>query len=392
PVTFAVLTTVTAFAPLLFVPGIMGKFFYPIPMIVIPIFLVSLVEVLFILPAHLAHSKPPRETGVIGAINRAQARFSARVEQFVQKIYRPFLDLTLRFRYTTLAVSFTLLATTVGLVWGGFVKFNFMPKIEGDEIIASVQMPVGTPVDKTREVTDRLVAEAKNVLEETDTEGDADIERGILSELGASGIVDRGPGPSRSDTGSHLTEVVVSLVPASQRDITSKEFTQRWRQKVGSIAGADTVDFTYDIGPGSGAPVSFELRHPNTETLHRAANRLADQLRTYNGVFDVNNGVQEGKEQLDLTLKSGARALGVTESGLARQVRAAFFGAEVAREQRGRDELRIYVRRPRDERTSESHIENLMIQTPEGGEIPLDQAAHIERDRAATTIEREAGA
>jgi len=393
PVTFAVMTTVTAFAPLLFVPGVMGKFFVHIPMIVIPIFLVSLVEVLFILPAHLAHSSPPRETGVIGAINRAQSRFSDRVEQFIQQVYRPFLDLTLRYRYVTLALSLTLLASTVGLVRGGFVKFNFMPKIEGDEIIASVQMPVGTPVEKTREITDRLVGEAQQLIEETEAETDgADIDKGTLAELGASGVLDRGPGPTRTETGSHLTEVIVSLVPTSERAISSKEFTQQWRQRIGEIPGADTVEFTYDIGPGSGDPVSFELRHQDSRTLHRAADRLAEQLAVYDGVFDVNNGFQEGKEQLDLTLKPGARALGVTEAMLARQVRAAFYGAEVAREQRGRDELRIFVRRPKDERISEANLENFLVRTPEGGEIPLHRAAHIERDRAATTIEREAGA
>ncbi len=393
PVTFAVLTTVTAFAPLLFVPGVMGKFFVHIPMIVIPIFLVSLVECLFILPAHLAHSKPPSERGVLGAINRGQQWVSRKIEQLIEQVYRPFVDLALRFRYVTLASGLALLAVTVGVVGGGFIKFEFMPKIEGDEITAGVQMPVGTPVDKTREITDRLVDEAQGIIEEAEqAEGGSDVEQGILAELGTSSAIQQGPGPGQADTGGHLTQVVVSLVASSQREITSREFTQRWRERIGQIAGADTVDFSFDIGPGSGEPVSIELRHENTETLRRAAERLAERLKSYEGVFDVNDGFQLGKEQLDLTLKPQARALGVTESLLARQVRGAFFGAEVDRVQRGRDELRIYVRRPEGERVSEWDLETMLITTPDGGEIPLEQAAYIERDRAATEIEREGGA
>ena len=356
PVVFAVLTTVTAFAPMLFVPGVMGKFFINIPMIVIPIFLISLVEVLFILPAHLAHSEPGTKEGVLGTINRWQDEFSRLVERFVEKVYRPFADAALRYRYVTLAIAFAFLMMTFGIIRGGFIKFNFMPKVEGDQIIASVQMPFGTPVDETREVSKRLIREAQEVVEET---GGAEIQKGILAEVGTSGILDRGPGPGQSNSGSHLTQVVVSLVSAGERKVTAKEFTNRWRQQVGEIAGADTVDFKYDIGPSSGAPVSIELRHEDTETLHRAAVDLAERMRTFEGVYDVNDGFQLGK---------------------------------VSREQRGRDELRIYVRRPKRERVSEWDIENFLVRTPNGGEMPLQQAAFIERSRSNTEIEREGGA
>ena len=390
PVVFAVLTTVTAFAPMLFVPGVMGKFFVNIPMIVIPIFLISLVEVLFILPAHLAHSEPTSSEGFLGKISSAQGRFSDAVERFVENIYQPFADLLFRYRYVTLAIAFSFLIVTFGAIRGGLIKFNFMPKVEGDQTIASVQMPFGTPVDETRAVADKMVREAQTLLDEVSP--DRDISDGILAGIGASGIMDRGPGPGGGSTGSHLAQVVVSLVPAGQRDVTVAEFTKRWRQRVGRIPGADTLDFKYDIGPGTGEPVSIELRHDSTDVLHDAATDLAEQIRAFEGVFDVNDGFQLGKEQLDLKLKPQARALGVTETDLARQIRGSFFGSEVAREQRGRDELRIYVRRPKDERVSEWDLEKTLIRTPNGGEIPLDQAAYVSRGRANTQIEREAGA
>lgn len=393
PVVFAVLTTCIAFSPLLFVPGVSGKFFINIPMIVIPIFLISLVEVLLILPAHLAHSKPPKQTGVIGFINGLQARFANMLEAFVERIFQPIIRVGISYRYVTIALSFGILMMCVGLLRGGFIGFTFMPKIEGDRIMASVEMPVGTPVEETRRVTDRLVETAQEVLGENRGEAKGDrLYTGILAELGVAGSMQQGPGPQIADSGGHLTEVAVSLVPAAERTLTAKEFTTQWRSKMGEVAGADTVNFSYSMGPSTGEPVSIELRHENTDTLRAAAEELTAKIETYTGVFDVNDGFRPGKEQLDLRLKPAARTLGLTESDLANQVRAAFYGAEADRVQRGRDELRIYVRRPESERDSQYAIENMLIQTRNGGEIPLKQAALIERGRASTEIERENGA
>jgi multidrug efflux pump subunit AcrB len=390
PVVFAVLTTVTAFAPMLFVPGVSGEFFKNIPMIVIPIFLISLVEVLFILPAHLAHSNEPRQTGILGAINRAQKRFSDFVERFIRQVYQPFVRATLRYRYLTLSLSFSVLLLTIGIVGGGFISFTFLPKIEGDRVIASVQMPFGTDVRETRRVTRKLVDSAQTVLDASG--GREKLSKGILADIGQSGGFQQGPGPGGASQGSHLTSVAVSLVAPSERDLTAAEFSRRWREEVGAIAGADTVDFSYSVGPSTGAPVSIELRHEQLEILRRASGELADAMRQYAGVVDVNDGFQRGKQQLDLTLKPEARALGLDETDLAQQVRGSFFGTEAYRVQRGRDELRVYVRRPESERDSIYHIRHLMLRTPNGGEIPLYRAAHVERNRAATDIQREGGA
>jgi len=412
-VTFAVLTTVTAFSPMLFVPGIMGKFFKHIPLIVIPIFLVSLVEVLLILPAHLSHrnpfvdavaaavnfvstlparlfsSQPRGEEGYTNPIVAGQRAFSEGVERFVEEVYRPTAELLLEYRYVTLAASFSLLMLTGGVVGAGFIKFEFMPKIEGDRVIASVQMPAGTPVDRTRKVMDRLVDKGQEVLNESDSE--KYIGEGIMAELGVTGTFNEGPGPGNSTSGSHLTQVAISLISPGRREMSSKEFSERWREKVGEIPGADSVDYQYDIGPGAGEPVAIELRHEDTEVLRRAAGELARKMKEYEGVFDVSDGFQLGKQQLELELKPAGRAAGLTETDLARQVRAAFFGHEVAREQRGRDELRIYVRRPEHERKSQYYLKNMIVRTPQGQEMELQQAAKIHRSRAATSIEREGG-
>ncbi len=399
PITFSVLTTVVAFVPLLFVPGIMGKFFRQIPLIVIPILLISLVEALFVLPAHLGHESDPRSVlsiflprflvdaifNAMDALSAPTRWFGAGLDWFIETAYQPFAERAFRYRYVTIAVGIGALFLTFGFIGGGFVKFTFMPKVEGDIITASVEMPFGTPAEDTRRVARLLEEASREIMEENG--GVSDISRGIYSSVGAS--IGGGGGVSRgSSSGSHLASVQTFLVPVEERDIKTSEFTAKWRQKVGEVPGVESLTFKFNIGPQAGDPVNVELSHRDNDTLEAAASSLASKVETYAGVFDVNDGFAAGKEQLDLTLKPAARAMGITESDLARQVRNAFFGAEVTRQQRGRDEVRIFVRRPKEERISEFDIEQLLIQTPQGGEIPLRQAANINRGRSYTSIVR----
>ncbi|MEZ4461798.1 MAG: efflux RND transporter permease subunit [bacterium] len=284
-----------------------------------------------------------------------------------------------------MAVAFAILITGFGIVAGGRIKFTFMPKVEGDVITANIQMPFGTPLEVTEKVSKEVLAKAQQVLKEKG--GDLELSRGIYSDLGAvrSG---GGPGGGQSTSGGHLAYVQVFLIPADERTVTTSEFANAWRSAVGEVAGVESLQFQFNIGPGSGQPVQVELSHRDATTLERAASALAEQLETYAGIFDVDDGYTLGKDQLDLKLRPEARALGLTETDLARQVRAAFYGAEVGRQQRGRDELRIFVRRPLSERTSEADIENMLIRTPAGGEIPLAQAAEVIRGNSYTSISR----
>ncbi len=384
PVVFAVLTTVFAFTPLLLVPGTSGEFFKQIPLIVIPILLLSLVESLLILPAHLAHGGK-HVGGVLGAVRRAQQKFSNKFEAFVSNVYAPFADRMLRRRYITLALSFGLLMITFGVVGSGALKFTFLPKIESDQITSTLELPFGTSVDETRALVQNIQGAADSLLEQNG--GRESVSKGVYVEVGKAGGGGGGPNAGSASSGSHLATIQVSLVPAPERSFTAAEFTRMWRERVGDVAGVESLRFQYSIGPG-GIPVQIELSHPNDDILKEAAANLAGSLREYDGVFDVDDGYRRGKEQLDLELKPAARALGINEVDLAQQVRGAFFGSEAVRQQRGRDELRVYVRLPREQRESEYDIENLMIITPQGGEIPLGQAAYIRRGRSYTEIER----
>lgn len=389
PVVFSVLTTVIAFSPLLFVPGVMGKFFRNIPLVVITVLLLSLVESLLILPAHLAHGKRTGKKGILAAIDRQQRKVSRGLERHIEFFYKPVLRMALRFKFLTVAACLALFSLSIGYVAGGHIDFTFLPKIEGDVLFAQVRMPYGTPANTTSAAKERMRVAAEEVLEEF---GGADeVGRGMFAQLGAHSA-SGGPRAGRpTGTGGHLGEVVVILVPADQRDFTAADFAKRWREKIGAIAGAETLQFTFATGASGGAPIDVELSHRELAVLETAATKLAGELSQFSGVKDIENGFSPGKMQLDFTLKPEARALGITEVELARQLRNGYFGAEAVRQQRGREELRVYVRYPESERKSMHNLENLLLQTPGGGEIPLGAAAEIRAGRSFTSISRTNG-
>ena len=401
PVVFSVLTTVVAFSPLLFVPGIMGKFFRNIPTVVITVLMLSLVESLLVLPAHLGHENSigkalrrglgwvfgPR-LGPFGYVYRAQQRFGSWFEGWIERRFVPQLQAVTRNRYLTVAGGVALLVATIGFVAGGRIDFTFMPKIETDVVFAQLQMPYGTPVEVSKEHLDDILAAGRQVANEANGGEEGNV-RGIFSQLGSANFGGMGRGMGQS--GSHVSEVAVFMNPVDQRSISAKDFAQKWREKIGEIPGADSLKFTFTTGASSDAPISMQLSHRDVPTLEAAAADLAGRLRRYEGVKDVDDGVAMGKRQLDFELTPEARSLGITEIDLAQQVRAAFFGAEAARQQRGRDEVRVYVRLPESERTSLKDLEDTLIRTPQGGEMPLSVAAKVSWGRAYTSIQREDG-
>ncbi len=387
PVTFAVITTVMAYMPMLFVPGIMGKFFRVIPIVVIAVLLLSLLESLVILPAHLAHSKRPSDHGILGRIHRVQQRFSQGVERFIEHQYKPVVAWAVRNRYLTGATCLAIFLGSCGMVAGGRLDMEQFPKVEGDIVVAQVHLPYGTSIDRTKQVEAKMLIAAREVI--ADNGGEAEIVRGIFSLVGTGAMIGMNdPSFPTASTGSHVAEVSVYLVESAKRDVRAREFASQWRKKLDRVPGVEKVILQFDTGPTAGAAVHIELNHRDMSVIYAAAKDLAKRLDEFEGVGDIDDGFTDGKDQLDLRLTPEGRSVGLTELELARQVRASFFGAEAARDQRGRDELRVYVRLPRDERASEYNIEQLMLRTPGGGEIPFEQAAIMTRGKSYTAIKR----
>ncbi|MEY3013496.1 MAG: hypothetical protein RIT45_2231 [Pseudomonadota bacterium] len=384
PVTFSILTTVAAFLPLLFVPGFSGKIFRVIPAVVISVLVISLVESLFVLPAHLGHMRRARGVGLLAFVNRQQGKVSGLLEWFIDRLYSPALRVFLEWRYAVVAAGVAALVASVGAVAGGRLEFAFLPRVESDVVSANAALPFGSPVERTEAVRERLVAAAQTVLAR---HGGDKVKRGLFAAVGSA--TERGGARGgAAATGSHLASAQVFLVPSDQREVSAQQFAKEWREEVGPIAGVDTLTFTYSNGPSGGQPIDVELTHPSMDVLEMAAGELAGQLASFSGVKDIDDGFSAGKPQLDFRILPAAASLGLTASDVGRQLRSAFFGVEALRQQRGRDEVRVMVRLPESERVSEHELERMLLRAPNGTEIPLYEAAEADRGRSYTSIRR----
>ncbi len=387
PVTFAILTTVAAFFPLLVIPGLFGKIFRIIPLMVIGVLIFSLLESFFILPAHLAHisEEPPWWTR---PFDRVQEKVAAGLQTFIQTLYEPFVRLLVAWRYAAVAGGLASLFFAFGLVGSGKVPFSFFPQLEGDIVSATVRFPYGTDVSRAEDAGKLIEEAALATVEEFG--GDAYL-RGMFLRVG-SAPPRRGPGPGGAEAGSHLVSMEINFVPAEERDFTSEAFKDAWKERTPELLGTDSIIFTSAVGPSAGAAVALQLAHRDKEVLAKASMDAATGLGDYSDLTNIENGYSSGKQQLDFKLKEdAATALGLTTQSVASQIRAAFYGAEALREQRGRNEIKVMVRLPEEQRKSEYDLETLELRTPSGGFVPLSQVAYFMRNQAPTTIDREAG-
>ncbi len=372
PVSFSVLTNMVAFMPLLFVPGFMGKIFKQIPLVVISVFAVSLIESLFILPAHVGHQKDRTPKGLFGWIVRQQQRFSDAFLRFVNNVYGPFLNLALRWRYLTIAAGIFILLIAVAYVRSGRMGFELFPKVESDYAIVTATLPFGSSFQRTEKVQQILVNTAREIVDEN---GGKKLSEGIYASI--------------SD---NEAQVRIYLTPPGIRPVSTSLLTARWRKRVGEIPGLESLKFESDRGgPGRGGAITVELSHKEMEVLEKASAELAGALRFYPEVFDIDDGFSPGKQQLDFKIRPEARSLGLRSREVARQVRHSYYGAEALRQQRGRNEVKVMVRLPKSERVSEYNLEEMILRTPDGNEIPLRNAVSVERGRAYTNIDRRDG-
>jgi len=350
----------------------MGKIFKFIPMVVVSVFAVSLIECPFILPSHIGHRRRLDPSGPVGWLIASQHRFSGLFEHFIRTKYGPFLDLVLRCRYLTLSIGIAVLLLTFAVIKSGRMGFDLFPKVESDYAKVTAQLPFGTAVQKTEGVQQILVAAAQQVVE--DNGGDR-LTQGIFAVIN-----------------SNLAEVLVYLTPPDVRPISTARLTDLWRERVGPITGLEYLKFESDAGgPGRGAALTIELSHRNIDVIEKASEDLAEALGFFPNVADIDDGYSPGKRQIDFQIKPEGRSLGLRSQEVARQVRHAYYGAEVLRQQRGRNEIKVTVRLPKEERALEHHLEEMILRTPAGKEIPLREAVTIKRGRAYTTIDRRDG-
>lgn len=372
PVAYSILTNIAAFLPLLALPGFMGKVWRVIPLVVCTVFVVSWFEAMFILPAHLAHAKPGGRTVLGQTVHHWQQAFSRGFMRAVNRYYGPLLRAAVRWRYLTVAIGIAILAGVAGYVLSGRIGMILMPRVEADYAFATATLPFGSPLSQAAAVRDRLEGAARAVA------ADNGADRLLVGVFAA--------------INENVVELRAYLTPPDLRPITTSRFTNLWRERIGELTGIESLRFQADRGgPSSGASLTVELSHRDIPVLDAASARLAGILGGFANVKDIDRGYTPGKQQLNFTLTPEGHSLGLTVREVARQVRNAFYGAEALRQQRGRSEIKVRVRLPEAQRSSEADIEELMVRTPAGRFVPLRHVASVERGRAYTDIKRREG-
>jgi multidrug efflux pump subunit AcrB len=405
PVTFGVLTTVAAFWPMLNVDADARDLWRQIPLIVIPCLLISLAESKLILPAHLSHERPfgarPQRrglarvfAGVGNAWRKVQEPAARGLEWFAERVFAPVSRVTLRWRYATWAASLSVFGVSLTLVAAGWIRFEFFPTVEGDNVVAQITMPLGAPVEVTARALHRIESAARQVEAEIDREhqgGPHGAFRHVLTSVGEQPYkLEMSQNAGRTGatlSGSHLGEVNVQLWPAETRSVSAEEVLTRWRDKVSAIPEAVELKFTSSVVP-SDEDINIQLSSRDIDTLRRAADQLKQRLAGFVGVEDITDTLREGKPEIVLAVRPRAETLGLTLADLARQVRQAFYGEEAQRLPRGREDVPVMVRYPQANRRSLADLEQMRIRTAAGDEVPLSVVATAEVGRGYATIKR----
>ena len=382
PVIFAVFTTIVAFAPIMLLPGVQGKLWGVISVVVIATLLFSLIESLYILPAHLSgmdNDKKPRFAWT-RRLTAFQEKQVTALEHFILKRYRPFLAMCLRWRYSTMAFFVAIALIFYAVVKGGWIPLSFFPNVEGDVISVSFRYAQGTHADITQKTIDRMENAAMLLKEELKTQYDSDEIRNVVTTLGAQPF-------SRGRSGAHVGELALEMVPAEQRKVANTIVKNRFRELIGELPQVLELKFNSEINH-RGPPLAVELIGNDLEQLRNAAKDLTTQLQGYPGLYDVRDSLENGKPEIEISIKPHARHLGLDFNALARQVRQAFYGEEVQRILRDRNEVKIYVRFAENERGSVYFLENMSIRLPNGSEVPLSTVAELNHSRGPNQIKR----
>ena len=363
PATFGVLTTIVAFAPTLFIQGMFGAFPEACGWVVILCLCFSLVESKWILPAHLAHSTPTRNPLLL-KVDRVQEGINRRLSSFVQHRYSPLMQRCVANRYTTLAFFLSLLVLSSGLLAGGVVRTVIAPDVPGEYIQVELRMSHGTPEERTLQAIAEIAAALQAV--ELDHQRKTNGNERLLEHIATYGF-DRVNG-----------RIDVELTKEDQRSIPTREIERRWREKAGTVHGAEVFAITSNDGPSFGPAIAFDLMHKNFDTLRLAAAELEEAMGHYAGLFDIRNGAGDTADEFHLDILPEAESLGLTRYALATQVRHAFYGAEAQRVQRGTDEIKVMVRYPKADRENVNSLNSMFIRSPDGDEVPFETVANLQ--------------
>jgi len=441
PVIFGVLTTVAAFTPVMLGPGSIGQIQSVIGTVVLCCLAFSLIESQLVLPSHLGHRKNETAAGEVGLllipllaivllelswsarsffafaiatlavfvawrvhggfeafsanVIRRQQQFSDALEQFIQGRYRRFVTMATDARYVTVSFALAAFIATIGALAGGHMPFSFFPSVPADRVLAKLTMPLGTPAAVTRSAVDRLIQTGSAIRDEVNAQHpDNPPVLHILAAIGGQPISGDAVGPNYTPSAdgdeSHLAEVAMQLSPGEEREVPTLEIAGRWREAIGTIP--DATELTFDsAGFSVGSEIDIQLEGHDLGELSAVAQLIKQRLVEYPGVLDVADSFRAGKQELQLDILPAGETLGLTLGDLARQMRQAFFGEEVQRIQRGRDDVRVMLRYTEAERSSLGTLQNMRIRARDGSQVPFVSIADAQLGTGFSAIKRTDG-
>ncbi|HIG40858.1 MAG TPA: efflux RND transporter permease subunit [Gammaproteobacteria bacterium] len=438
PVIFGVLTTVTAFMPFLFGPGVMGQIQSVIGTVVMCCLFFSLIESQLILPSHLGHHTTESaewEVGLLlipifgililelawdtrsyiaiaiavasafmalqllggfrGFANRVitiQSRFANKLESLIQVQFRDVVDKAIAARYITISIALVALLSSIGILASGRLPFSFFPPLASDQVVAKLTMPLGTPATVTNKAVVELERSARIIADQLSKQTPKmPPVKHMLTAIGnhPSSNSGGGPpsGPRSNASGGHLGEVTMQLTSSQSRDISTREIANLWRKETRAIPDAVELIFSSSLF-SAGEAINIQLEGDNLDDLRVVAEKIGLRLAEYPGVIDISDSFRSGKKELKLDILPSGESLGLTLAMLARQVRQAFYGEEIQRIQRGRDDVRIMVRYTKEERRTLGTLDRMRIRTPQGSEVPFTTVADASLGRGFSSIKR----
>jgi len=384
PITFGVLTTVIAFLPMAVDSSDWGSMFKPIALIFIAVMLIALLETKLILPSHLAHPFLGRAGDMLAPVHRVS---DSALQWFVRTVYAPAIRLSVNHCYTVLALLFGGLAVIAGLYASGRISTTYFPRVPSERIECRLSMLDGTPVEVTEKHIERIYDIACEMQKEYVGPDGRSVVKHVVSSIGTT-LSSRG-GSSSSGSGSHIGGVIMETYGPEERsvDANTVEMSNEWRKRIGNIVGAEELTFRAEIMRG-GDPVDIQLTGTDPKELLAMSEKIKEKLATYPALFDINDSLDSGRNEIQLRLKPEAQQFGITVTDLARQVRQSFYGDEVQRIQRGRNEVKVMLRMPREDRQNLATLDTMRVRTAGGLEVPFSRVAEAKVVKSFTSIKR----
>ncbi|MCS6208941.1 efflux RND transporter permease subunit [Shewanella baltica] len=371
PATFGVLTTIAAFIPMLMVSGPMGIIWKSIGMVVILCLAFSLVESKFILPAHLAHMKFKKPGAPRGFFGRLKANFNDRVQHFIHHSYRNFLERCIKQRYNVVAAFIGVLILSIALVASGKVRWVFFPDIPSDFIQVQLEMDEGSSEENTLKVVQSIEEALYKMNDKMEKDNGYQVVKHSFINMS-----------SRTSA-----FIFAELTKGEDREVDGVTIAAAWREQLPELLSVKKLSFNASTND-AGGDISFRLTSSDLDELSAASKELKQKLASYEGVYDIADNFSSGSHEIRLKIRPEAEALGLTLSDLARQVRYGFYGYEAQRILRNKEEIKVMVRYPLEQRRTVGYLENMLIRTPTGTSVPFSTVAQIEKGESYASITR----